>query len=340
MNIELAIRPPETRTGTYLDSYLTPFKHWLAETDVTEILVNRPGEVWIERLGGMGMERHVSAAITKLMLTRLAHQIAGNAAQAVSRQHPLLSTSLPSGERVQIILAPACRDAAALAIRKQVVSDYTLADYGKAGAFDTTRLAQMGELTALDKQLVALRDSGAIEQFLRTAIVGRKNIIVSGGTSTGKTTFLNALIKEIPKADRLIAIEDTKEIHLVNPNSLGLLAAKGDQGEARVTIEDLLQASLRMRPDRIMVGEIRGREAYSFLRAVNTGHPGSITTVHADSATGALEQIALMVMQGGMTLQRHEIIDYVKGVVDIIVQLTREDGRRFVSEIYYEPRHH
>jgi type IV secretion system protein VirB11 len=340
MNIELPIRPVETKIGVYLDAYLTPFKEWLGQDDVTEILVNRPGEVWIERLGGHGMERHVSAAVTALSLGRLAHQIAGNASQAVSRQHPLLSTSLPTGERVQIILSPACRDAAALAIRKQVVSDYTLVDYGKAGAFSTTRLAQMGELTQLDKKLVALRDAGQIEQFLREAIIGRKNIIVSGGTSTGKTTFLNALIKEIPHQDRLISIEDTKEINLVNPNSLGLLAAKGDQGEARVTIEDLLQASLRMRPDRIMVGEIRGKEAYSFLRAVNTGHPGSITTVHADSAAGALEQIALMVMQGGMTLQRDEIINYVKGVVDIIVQLSREQGRRFVSEIYYEPRRH
>lgn len=330
-------RPPR-HSGVYLQTYLGPLRPWLEQPDVTEILVNRPGEVWIETIGSNGMAHHDVPELSAMLVTRLAQQIAAASAQAVSRAHPLLSATLPTGERVQVVLPPATRGPPALAIRRQVVSDFRLSDYTAAGAFKPTRRSGAGEMAPLDRQLVALLDAGDHEAFLRAAIRGGRNIIVSGGTSTGKTTFLNALLKEIPAEERLIAIEDTPEVVLDHPNSVGLLAARGDEGEARVAIEDLLQASLRMRPDRIMVGEIRGREAYSYLRAVNTGHPGSITTVHADTPAGALEQIALMVLQAGLTLKRAEIIDYVKGVVDIVVQLGRADGRRFVSEIAYEPR--
>ena len=176
------------------------------------------------------------------------------------------------------------------------------------------------------------------QAILRLAVRGRKNIIVSGGTSTGKTTFLNALVKEIPLEERLILIEDTPEIRLEHPNAVGLVAARGSLGEARVSVEDLLQATLRLRPDRIILGELRGPEAYSFLRAVNSGHPGSITTVHADSPRAAVDQIALMVIQGGANLGRAEIVDYVGGVVDVAVQLSRRDGRRVISEVAFSPR--
>jgi len=118
---------------------------------------------------------------------------------------------------------------------------------------------------------------------------------------------------------------------------VGLVAVRGETGEARVTVEDLVQASLRMRPDRIILGELRGREAASFLRAVNTGHPGSITTLHADSPRGAVDQLALLVLQAGLNLGRTEIADYVKSVVDIFVQLSRRDGRRVISEIAFRP---
>lgn len=337
---QVAAAPSRTHRygGVYLQTYLGPFRPWLEQPDVTEILVNRPGEVWVEAVGLAGMARHDVPEVTATLLTRLAQQIAAASAQAVSRAHPLLSAALPTGERVQVVLPPATRGHPALAIRRQVVSDFRLSDYTAAGAFKPTRRSTAGEMTALDRRLVALLDAGDHEAFLRAAIQGRKNIIVSGGTSTGKTTFLNALLKEIPADERLIAIEDTPEVVLDHANSVGMLAARGDEGEARVGVEDLLQASLRMRPDRIMVGEIRGREAYSYLRAVNTGHPGSITTVHADTPGGAMEQIALMVLQAGLTLKRAEIIDYVKGVVDIVVQLGRDGGRRYVAEIAYEPR--
>ncbi len=323
--------------GVYLEAYLRPLQAWLDRADVTDILVNAPGEVWVETLGGEA-ERHAAPELTDTVLWRLAGQIAAAAHQGVNRENPLLSATLPGGARVQIIAPPATRGPMAIAIRKHVVNDLTLDDYAGAGAFDGARRSNLDERSEVDLALQAALDAGRIAEFLRGAVLARKNIVVSGGTSTGKTTFLNALVKEIPPPERLIVIEDTPEVRLEHDNAIGLVAVRGGLGETRVTVEDLLQASLRMRPDRIILGELRGPEAYSFLRAVNSGHPGSITTVHADSPRAAIEQIALMVLQGGANLGRGEIVDYVSAMVDVAVQLSRHAGRRIVSEVAFNPR--
>jgi type IV secretion system protein VirB11 len=168
---------------------------------------------------------------------------------------------------------------------------------------------------------------------LRHAIATKKNILVSGGTSTGKTTFLNMLLSEIAGTERLILIEDAAEIALSHDNSLGLIAARSALGEAVVTAEDLLNASLRMRPDRIVLGELRGPEAFTFLRAINTGHPGSMTTIHADNPAMAIQQLALLVLQTGSQLRHDDIVRYILSTVDLVVQLERVAGRRFISEI-------
>ena len=322
--------------SVYLDAYLRPLAEWLGREDVTDILINAPGEVWVETLGG-GTQRFAAPELTETTLWRLAGQIAAATHQGVSREHPLLAATLPDGGRVQIVAPPATRGPMAIAIRKHVVTDLSLDDYAASAAFDAARSVSLDEGSDQDRALQAVLDGGDIAGFLKMAVQGRKNIIVSGGTSTGKTTFLNALVKEIPAQERLIVIEDTPEVRLDHANAVGLIAVRGTLGEARVSVEDLLQASLRMRPDRIILGELRGPEAYSFLRAVNSGHPGSITTVHADSPRAAVEQIALMVLQAGANLGRREIIDYVGGVVDVAVQLSRSDGRRIVSEVAFRP---
>ena len=269
-------------------------------------------------------------------LWRLARQIASLSNQGVNREHPLLAATLPDGERVQVIAPPATRGHLAIAVRKHVVADLTLDDYEHASAFAATRTDGKSDAEALNTELRALLDSGQTAEFLRHAVRGRKNIIVAGGTSTGKTTFLNALLKEIPRQERLILIEDAAEVQLDHPNAVGLIAVRGENGEARVTAEDLVQASLRMRPDRIILGELRGREATDFLRAINTGHPGSITTLHADSPRGAVDQLSLLVLQAGFNLGRAEIADYVRGIVDVFVQLSRRDGHRVISEIVFQ----
>ncbi|OWY59253.1 P-type DNA transfer ATPase VirB11, partial [cyanobacterium TDX16] len=186
-----------------MQSYLAPFADILARDDVTDVYVNAPQEVWIETLGGEN-ERHWVAGLDETALARLARQIAAYAHQGINREHPILSASLPSGERVQIIIPPATRGGVVVAIRKHVSSDLRLEDYFASGAFEATFLRGTRRETELDKQLRARLQDGDVAGLLREAVKGRRNILISGGTSTGKTTFLNALIQEIPQQERLI----------------------------------------------------------------------------------------------------------------------------------------
>jgi type IV secretion system protein VirB11 len=317
--------------GVYLRSFLKPLEKWLARPDITEILINRPHEIWLESNGNTRMERIEVPDLGPTALSRLAAQVARANHQGVSRAHPLLSGLLPGGERIQIIAPPATRDHLAIAIRKHVPVDLDLADYDAAGAFASVRGA--GDSDA-DQPLRDLLAQGALLAFFRAAVAARKTILISGGTSSGKTTFLNAMLKSIDLHERIITIEDTPEVSLDRPNALGLIAVRGVTGEANVTPEDLLQAALRMRPDRLLLGEMRGSEAFSFLRAVNTGHPGSISTIHANSCAGAIEQVALLALQARVNLGRSEIIAYARSVIDIIVQLKRSpSGQRIVDEV-------
>jgi type IV secretion system protein VirB11 len=319
-------------SNIYLASYLAPFAEWLEAIDVTEILVNRPSEVWIERIGAAQMERHDVPSIDAQLLERLAHQIARINHQGVSRETPLLAAVLPGGARVQMALPPATRGDIALAIRKHIVHDLTLEDCLKSGGFSQLKAAR-GSNADLQLSLTKKLENGNVLGFLRGAVAARKTILLSGGTSSGKTTLLNALLKEIPAHERVIAIEDTPEIKLGRPNAIGLVAVTGDQGEARINIDDLMRASLRMRPDRLIVGELRGNETVTFLRAINTGHPGSLSTIHASSPDGAFEQIALMCMQAGLGLSRAETIHYAKSMIDIVVQTDKRAGRREITDV-------
>ncbi|HKR25651.1 MAG TPA: P-type DNA transfer ATPase VirB11 [Allosphingosinicella sp.] len=318
--------------GVYLRSYLAPLTGMLGRADVTDIYVNRPGEIWIETSGG-AIERHDAPALDEATLTRLSRQIAALTHQGISREHPLLSATLPDGARVQVVAPPATRGPLALAIRKHVSPDLALDDYVAAGAFAGTKARDSLQRSDVDKALAAQLEAGDMAGMLAAAVRARKNILVSGGTSTGKTTFLNALLREVPSRERLILIEDTPELQVAHENMVGLLASRSSLGEARVSANDLVAASLRMRPDRIILGELRGEEAYAFLRAVNTGHPGSMTTVHADSAERAIEQIVLLVLQAGTQLNRDDVRHYVWSTVDVFVQLDRTAGRRSIAEI-------
>lgn len=319
-------------SGIYLQTYLAPFEQWLTRPEITDILVNHPGELWIEERS-VAMTRVAAPEITETALLRLARQIAAASHQGVNREQPLLSATLPNGARVQIIAPPATRGGLALAIRKHTISNLSLDELAASGMFARARTENASGRWRAENELSLLLDRGDINGLLKSAVRHKKTIVISGGTSTGKTTLLNALVHEIPRGERVIVIEDAPEIRLVHANALGLIATRGDQGEARVDADDLLRASLRMRPDRILLGELRGSEAFAFLRAVNSGHPGSITTVHADSPNGALEQIALLAMTSGLELGWSKILTYVRGVIDIVVQLERRGGERRVMEV-------
>lgn len=313
----LELQRQEGDWSVYLDAYLKPFERWVESDDVTEILVNAPGEAWIERAGAPRMTCE-PCEVDDTHLRRLAEQVARVTHQGVNREHPLLSATLPGGARIQMVCPPATRRHWALAIRRYRLVDLKLDDY------------RLDDTAAQERQKI--KQDGSLE-MLREAVARRKTVLISGGTSTGKTTFLNALLREVPEHERVILVEDTPEIRLDRRNALGLLAIKGELGEAKVTADDLLQAALRLRPDRIVLGEIRGAEAVSFLRAINTGHPGSFTTVHANSPRGALEQIAFMVMQSGLGLSGADTISYARSVIDVVVQLDRTGGKRAITEI-------
>lgn len=324
-------------TGSvYLDRALEPLRPWLSDPRVVEIVANGPGVVFVEVMGEPAMQRHEVPRLTSAEIRHLCERVAGATDQAVNEEHPLLSAALPTGERFQGVLPPATTGGGGFAIRKQVIQKLRLPDYLSLGAFDRTIVVVDEELSDTDRELCALLHARDFAAFLALAVKSRISILISGGTSSGKTTFLNTLLAEVPSDERILTIEDTREVQPPHENHLPLIASKGDQGLARVTIESLLQASLRLRPDRIFLGEIRGAEAYSFVRAINTGHPGSITTVHADTPAGAIEQLSLMVMQAGLGLRKDEIAAYIRSVIPIIVQFRRlTGGERVMTHVEF-----
>lgn len=315
--------PPIARS-VYLDAYLAPLRPWLDRESVTEILVNAPGEIWVED-AFEGMQRIALPEMDDRLLQRLAEQIARVSHQGINREHPLLAATLPAelglgGARIQLCGPPATRAHWALAIRRHRLVDLPLDAYDR-GPIATPAPPIMPDACA---EPIA---------YLRAAIAARRTVLVSGGTSTGKTTFLNAMLREIPAHERVVLVEDTAELRLPGANGVGLIAVKGELGEAKVSPDDLLQAALRLRPDRIVLGELRGTETVSFLRAINTGHPGSFSTVHANTPRGALEQIALMAMQSNIGLTRAETLEYAASVIDVVVQLDRVEGKRGIAAI-------
>lgn len=325
------------RSYEALNVYLKPIMVLLSKDGVNEISINEPNEAWVEKRGDM-FKVNLPGYDSK-HLKSLARLIAESTDQKISEETPLLSATLPEGQRIQIVFPPACENhTVILSIRKKSELAWTLEDYDKMGAFDSTATEKVVDENnvILSKLLKANR----IKDFLYQSILVKKNIIISGGTSTGKTTFTNACLRAIPRIERLISVEDAREIDLeAHPNKVHLLASKGGQGLAKVTTQDLIETCLRLRPDRIIVGELRGSEAFSFLRAINTGHPGSISTLHADTPEMAIQQLKLMVMQAGLGMPPDDILSYIKNVVDIVVQLKRgAKGRRYISQVYFKDK--
>jgi len=320
----------------FLNRALEPLRPFLDDPAVMEIAVNGPGHVYIERRGAEYMEHHHISSLTADEIQNIGERVAAATDQFVSRTKPILSASLPTGERIQIVLPPAASGGGSVSIRKQVINDFTLEEYRDNGSLDKVSVA-VGGLSDLDHTLVGHLRANRIYDFIHTAISQRVSILISGGTSSGKTTFLNACLKSVPQHERIITLEDTRELFPPQPNTVHLVASKGDQGTADVSIQSLLEASLRMRPDRLFMGEIRGSEAFSFLRAINTGHPGSMSTVHADTPLGAYEQLAMMIQQAGISsgFLKHDLMSYIRMVIPVVIQLRREGGKRSVSEIFF-----
>ncbi|GAJ95826.1 P-type DNA transfer ATPase VirB11 [Agrobacterium sp. SHOUNA12C] len=316
---------------------LLPLSRFLKDTSLYEIVINRPGEVLTE--GTKGWQHHALPDLSFEKLMRLARAIASYSNQAIDEVRPVLSATLPDEERIQVVVPPATtKGTVSVTIRKPSSVTLTLDDLEEGGLFSNVSSLNR-HVESSDAKLDKILKAGNYATFLRAAVLARKNIIISGATGSGKTTLSKALIRHIPEHERIISIEDTPELVIPQPNHVRLFYSKGGQGLAKISAKDLLESCLRMRPDRILLQELRDGSAFYYIRNVNSGHPGSITTVHADSAALAFEQLTLLVKEseGGRDLERNDVRSLLKVAIDIIVQCKRVDGRFRVNEIYFEP---
>jgi type IV secretion system protein VirB11 len=333
--------PPTASTRedmSALELTMRALRPLLSNTDVMELCINRPMEAFLETRAGWHRESLPFADFE--WCTRLAKLVANSTQQRIDATAPLLSASLPSGERVQIVMPPATTaGCVAIAIRRPADQVWSIEELGQRGIFRATRQAGL-KLDDTELELLRLLASSDYEAFMRLAVRSRKNILVSGPTGSGKTTWTKALIREIPSDERLVTIEDAKELVLDrHPNHVRLFYSKDDQGVARVTPKQLLESCLRMKPDRILLAELRAEEAFDYLRNVNSGHPGSITSIHATSAELAFEQLVLLVKQnpGGRELARSDIKSLLYLLIDVVIQFGVERHERFIKEIWFDP---
>lgn len=268
--------------------------------------------------------------------------IASYSNQKLDEETPILSATLPNGERIQIAIPPASlENTVTFTIRRPSSLTFTLDDYERQGAFDQCKEFSK-EISTDEMELVALKKNRKYKEFLELAVKTRKNIIVSGSTGSGKTTFMKSLLSIVPDNERLISIENVDELALykTHSNTVSLFYSAGGQGVSKIDQQQLLESSLRMKPDRIFVAElIRGDEAFYYLRNVNSGHPGSITSMHANSAKLAIEQLVLFLKESksGSSMTRDDIKQLLFMCVDIIIQINVQNGKRIISEIYYDP---
>ncbi len=287
-----------------------PIQDLLDRPDVSEIMVNGSNNIFVERSGRL--ERTARSFESNEHLLAVIDRMVRSSGRRVDQSSPMVDARLPDGSRLNVVLPPLAVDGPSLTIRKFTAKHLTSADLVSRGAL-----------------------SQQAADVLSTAVSMRLNIIVSGGTGTGKTTMLNMLSSHIGRSERVITIEDAVELQLDMPNIIRLEARPANtEGAGAVTIRDLVRNSLRMRPDRIVVGEVRGAEALDMLQAMNTGHDGSLSTLHANSPRDALRRLETMVLLSGVELPLRAIREQVVSAVDLIVQLSRDaSGGRYVSSI-------
>lgn len=318
-----------------LERHLEPLKPYLNQDGVTEICINQPKEIFVER------NRQFTAYIIEALEFGFLEALAALIAEFNHKDFsvPLLSGTLPTGERIQCALPPACeRNKIIFSIRRHQMQDLTLDDYVKQKIFDIQE-QNADKKVAGDTALIKHNKNHDMVNFLKTAIENRKNIIICGGTGTGKTTFLNACLKLIPADERLITVEDTREVVVKQPNHVNLLFNEDNE---QITALKLFKVCLRLRPDRIFLSELRGAEAWPFLRAANSGHPGSLSTVHADTPQGCFDQLVFMMQQAGSTSSDERLRQYIQSIIHIVIQLKKcpsKERLMAVSDIYFDALH-
>ena len=313
---------------------------YIASQEVTEICINRPGEVWLEARGqwqcisvpGMTFER------ARQFCVAIVNE--SNTGQRITDTDPVVSLTFPTGQRAQFVLPPACAPGTvSITIRLPSHQTRSLDQYQQDGFFERV-LEGPPAVSAHDQELLALRSERRYADFFRKAVQYKKNIVVAGATGSGKTTFMKALVNHIPEEERLVTIEDARELFIPQPNVVHLLYSKGGQSTANVTAKSCMEACLRMKPDRIILAELRGDESFYFIRNCASGHPGSITSCHAGSITQTWDQLALMVKASseGSGLEFSVIKRLLQLTIDVVVHIAAHGGSRHITGIDFDPQ--
>ena len=288
--------------------FLKPIEHLIHDDTISEVMVNGPGSIFIEKSGFLEQVKDVSLDGRSLLVA--VKNIARRLGDDISESKPILDSRLPDGSRVAAVIPPCSLGGVTLTIRKFNARHFEMDDLIRAGT--------------LNRQL-----ANRLEDY----VLKRKNILVSGGTGTGKSTLAGLLAKFIPDDERIVLIEDTAELQLPQTNLVRFEARREQNGFPAVAIRDLLKASLRHRPDRIILGEIRGQEAFDLLQLLNTGHAGTLSTIHANSAKQGLARFTSCVLQSGIELPYRAIKTNIGDSLEVVVHVERRPGRRFISQV-------
>lgn len=347
-----APRPAERSTVSIHLERLRPFLH---DAPYNEVVINRPGEVLTETKGEW--ETFKVPEIDFRWCYELAKLVANYSNQSISDSHPMVGATLPGGERIQIVLAPVVKHPS-ITIRRPSNEVMTFDEIYALGGFNDTRCEQSLRLDSnerkiieeglpeLDRHLLDLFRRKQWKEFLPALVKGKKNIVLSGQTGSGKTTLGNALCMMIPKHERVITVEDTPEMRLAHHNQVNMFYSRDNQGLAKIVPKQIFESILRERPDRVLPAELRGDEVYYFLEnVVNSGHPGTISTVHANTSKLAYRRMANMIQSSpeGRGLEQSVVLEMLHALIDVVIQTDKQviddDGRnrKVVSEIYYDP---
>lgn len=321
---------------TSVRQLLKPIAELLKTEGVTELCINRPGLVHLEQ-GGKWTTIEKPELTYKHCLA-LAVAVASYTEQALSSANTILGATLTDGERIHIVVPPTCeRDTVSITIRVPSPTSRTLEQYKEQGFFEKVKRSDI-VLSDVDQNLLNLQRAGSYMEFLESAVKHRKNIAVVGDTGSGKTTLMKTLCQSIDKADRLVTIEDARELFIPDhSNRVHLLYSS--HGKAKATPALLIKSTLRMRPDRVLPAELRGEEAFDFVDLLTTGHNGSITSFHAESAGVAFERFALMCKKhpNAHSYTHAELMRLLLLTIDVIVHVEKAGDKRFISEIYFDP---
>src|ERR1039457_2306663 len=288
--------------------FLKPIEHLILDDTISEVMVNGSSHVFIEKDGFIEEVRGLSLGEKSLMIA--VKNIARRLGDDISEAKPILDSRLPDGSRVAAVIPPCSLNGVTLTIRKFNSRHFGIDDLVEAGTLERWLANQLEDY-----------------------VLARKNILIAGGTGSGKTTLLNIIGKFIPEDERILLIEDTSEIQMGQQNLVRFEAWQPQNGLPAVTIRDLLKAALRHRPDRIILGEIRGGEAFDLLQLLNTGHSGSLSTIHANSAKQGLSRFTSCVLQSGIELPYRAIKTNIADSLNVVIQIERRPGRRFISEV-------